>query len=117
MTKTLTEQWRSGNLKKSFYYLKFPDTETSEIYNLYDMEKFRYVQDSEKIEVLDEVPSYEEYQLLKKEIDSLKEQIHSMLFTDDVVQERYDKAEMKIHILEHHLEIATKALREIRKRI
>ena len=73
MTKTLTEQWRAGNLKKSFYYLKFPDTETTEIYNLYDMEKFRYVQDSEKIEVLDEVPSYEEYQLLKEEIKALKE--------------------------------------------
>ena len=111
MTKTLTEQWRAGNLKKSFYYLKFPDTETAEIYNLYDMEKFRYVQASEKIEVLDEVPSYDEYRLLKKEIDSLKEQIHSMLFTDDVVQERYDKAEMKIYILEMQLEIATKALK------
>ena len=73
MTKKLTEQWRAGNLKKSFYYLKFPDTETTEIYNLYDMEKFRYVQDSEKIEVLDEVPSYEEYQLLKEEIKALKE--------------------------------------------
>ena len=73
MTKKLTEQWRAGNLKKSFYYLKFPDTETAEIYNLYDMEKLRYVQDSEKIEVLDEVPSYEEYQLLKEEIKALKE--------------------------------------------
>ena len=73
MTKTLTDKWCAGNLKKSFYYLKFPDTETAEIYNLYDMEKFRYVQDSEKIEVLDEVPSYEEYQLLKEEIKALKE--------------------------------------------
>ena len=73
MTKTLTDKWCAGNLKKSFYYLKFPDTETAEIYNLYDIEKFRYVQDSEKIECLDEVPSYEQYQLLKEEIKALKE--------------------------------------------
>lgn len=69
MTKTLTDKWRAGNLKKSFYYLKFPDTETAEIYNLYDMEKFRYVQDSEKIDVLDEVPSYYEYQKLQKRLE------------------------------------------------
>lgn len=29
---------------------------------------------------------------LKKENERLKENIHSMLFTDDVVQDRYDKA-------------------------
>lgn len=29
---------------------------------------------------------------LKKENERLKENIHSMLFTDDVVQNRYDKA-------------------------
>ena len=72
MTKTLTEQWRAGNLKKSFYYLKFPNTETTEISNLYDMEKFRYVQDSEKIEVLDEVPSYEEYNELATKCNQLQ---------------------------------------------
>ena len=75
MTKTLTEQWRAGNLKNSFYYLKFPDTETAEIYNLYDMEKFRYVQDSEKIEVLDEVPSYEEYNELATKCNQLQKRL------------------------------------------
>lgn len=115
MSKTLTEQWREGKLKKSFYYLKFPDTETAEIYNLYDMEKFRYVQDSEKIDVLDEVPSYDEYQSLKKETESLKEQIHSMLFTDDVVQERYDKSVQKMHILEQQLQEANKLIKWVVK--
>jgi hypothetical protein len=115
MTKTLTDKWRAGNLKKSFYYLKFPDTETAEIYNLYDMEKFRYVQDSEKIDVLDEVPSYDEYQSLKKETESLKEQIHSMLFTDDVVQERYDKSVQKMHILEQQLQEANEVIKVFRK--
>lgn len=45
MTKTLTEQWCSGNLKNSFYYLKFPDTETAEIYNLYDNERLKEMED------------------------------------------------------------------------
>jgi hypothetical protein len=96
MTKTLTEQWRAGNLKKSFYYLKFPDTETAEIYNLYDMEKFRYVQDSEKIDVIDEVPSYDEY----KQLVSKTEQLQKNL-------EVSEKAHYKT--LEQ-LRIATKAL-------
>jgi peptidoglycan hydrolase CwlO-like protein len=75
------------------------------------MEKFRYVQDSEKIDVIDEVPSYDEYQSLKKEIDSLKEQIHSMLFTDNVVQERYDKSVQKMHILEQQLQEANEVIK------
>ena len=107
MTKTLTEQWREGTLPRGAYYVNRlgevriylvtyeDDKNTHEIY-----------------EVLAPVPSYDEYQLLKKEIDSLKEQIHSMLFTDDVVQERYDKAVQKMHILEKRLAIATTALKE-----
>lgn len=75
MSKELTEQWRSGNLKNSFYYLKFPDTETAEIHNLYDMERFRYVQDSEKIEVLDEVPSYDEYNELATKCNQLQKRL------------------------------------------
>lgn len=75
MTKTLTEQWHAGNLKNSFYYLKFPDTETTEIYNIYDMEKFRYVQDSEKIVVLDEVPSYDEYNELDTKCNQLQKRL------------------------------------------
>ena len=68
MSKELTRQWRNGELKKAFYYFKFGDTESIEIYNLYEAEKFRYVNDADKIKVLAPVPTYEEYQrLLEKE--------------------------------------------------
>lgn len=108
MTKTLTDKWREGTLKDDEYYIKHVDGRV--LTDWFNGHEFRGLYKIDIEEVLAPVPSYEEYRLLKKEIDSLKEQMHSMLFTDDVVQERYDKAEMKIHILEHQLEIATKVL-------
>lgn len=92
MTKTLTDKWRAGNLKKSFYYLKFPDTETAEIYNLYDMEKFRYVQDSEKIDVLDEVPSYEEYNDLIQQNVNQESAIETYIERIKELEEIFDSA-------------------------
>lgn len=106
MTKKLTEQWRSGNLKKSFYYLKFPDTETAEIYNLYDMEKFRYVQDSEKIKVLAEVPNYDEWQ---------ESQIKRALWFEEKEKIR-NKLNDKIKLLKEQLDYALETMDQIVKR-
>lgn len=49
---------------------------------------------------------------LKKENERLKENIHSMLFTDDVVQDRYDKTKAENEKLKKQLEIAVNALKE-----
>ena len=73
MSKELTEKWKAGKLKQAFYYLKFPDMDISEIYTLYDMEKFRYVKDSDKIEVLAPVPSYDEYKKLQEQLKDAEE--------------------------------------------
>lgn len=65
MTKTLTEQWREGTLEQRYYYVKYfgngqkPFVEIELKNFLMDLVK---VKDSDKIEVLESVPSYEEYQ-------------------------------------------------------
>lgn len=73
MSKELTDKWKAEKLKQAFYYLKFPDMDISEIYTLYDMERFRYVKDSDKIEVLAPVPSYEEYKQVNEDVDKLSD--------------------------------------------
>lgn len=64
----LTEQWKKGELQNAFYYMMFPDTGKAEIYNLYDMQKFIYVRDAERIKVLAEVPSYDELSFKNNEL-------------------------------------------------
>lgn len=85
MSKELTEQWRNGKLEQKYYYVKYfwngkkPFVEIELKNFLLDLVK---VKDSDKIEVLASVPSYDEY----------------------------NKLVQKMHILEKQLEIATKAL-------
>ena len=82
MTKSLTEQWRYGTLRGCFYW-KLPNgnicTADTDI-----MRDIKNVRDSDEVEVLQETPSYVEY--------------------NELVQ--------KMHILEKKLEIATKALKK-----
>ena len=82
MTKTLTEQWREGTLRGCFYW-KLPNGNICTAYTD-TMRDIKNVRDSDEVEVLQETPSYVEY--------------------NEYVQ--------KIHILEKRLEIATKALKE-----
>lgn len=104
----LTDKWKKGELDRNkiyYYETPFNTVDTASGYwlcNHLDTEK-------DKVEILGEVPSYEEYQKflsdqlaknegveinaeLEAENTKLKENIHSMLFTDDVVQDRYDKS-------------------------
>ena len=82
MTKTLTEQWREGTLRGCFYW-KLPNGNICTAYTD-TMRDIKNVRDSDEVEVLQETPSYVEY--------------------NELVQ--------KMHILEKRLEIATKALKE-----
>lgn len=96
MTKTLTEQWREGEIF-GFHYVKVPGEET-EIHNVSCMD---YLLDEYGVEVLGPVPSYDEY----IELVSKTEQLEKNL-------EVSEKAHYKT--LEQ-LRIATNALKEYTK--
>ena len=68
MSKTLTEQWRNGTLHDGYYYVKFPE-EGVEIVNTYMLKQLCLVRDADKSEVLDPVPTYDEYKRLQKRIE------------------------------------------------
>lgn len=83
MSKELTEQWRNGTLRGCFYW-KLPNGNICTAYTD-TMRDIKSVRDSDEVEVLQETPSYVEY--------------------NELVQ--------KMHILEKQLDIAVKALKEI----
>lgn len=82
MTKTLTKKWREGTLRGCFYW-KLPNGNICTVYTD-TMRDIKNVRDTDEVEVLQETPSYVEY--------------------NELVQ--------KTHILEKKLEIATKALKD-----
>lgn len=108
----LTEKWKKGELPEGYYYCKTENgVEILRTWrgidgylNFENMCNEVFISSMRDCEILAEVPSFEEWQQLKKwceefnalevakENTKLKENIHSMLFTDDVVQDRYDKA-------------------------
>lgn len=78
MTKTLTEQWREGTLKRGYYYYETKAGAKVIGYQCFGL-KFPYDYNHNTIdsvkEVIAPVPSYEEYQKLKK----LEEQLDSAI--------------------------------------
>lgn len=80
MTKTLTEQWREGTLDQRYYYVKYfgngqkPFVEIELKNFLLDLVK---VKDRDKIEVLEPVPSYEDYKRLQEQLNEANEIIKS----------------------------------------
>ena len=112
MTKSLTEQWREGELF-GFYYVKEPRDKPS-IHNVSCMD---WLLDEDGVEVLVKVPSYDEYLYLKTNNDHWnkeairisKQAIGIVLESDELVQE--------MHIMEKKLSIATKALESIASRM
>lgn len=92
MSKELTEKWRNGKLEQKYYYVKHfwngqkPFVEIELKNFLLDLVK---VKDSDKIEVLAAVPTYDEHmELVSNSAESVQ----------------------KMHILQKKLDIATKAL-------
>lgn len=98
MSKELTEQWRNGTLAENRYYVKLP--EEIIIANIYQLKQLDLVKDSDKIEVLAPVPTYDEFLILSDFKKIEKDSIDNLV---------------KIHTenLEKRLEIATKALKEM----
>lgn len=90
----LTEQWKRGELESGYYYIvtkyaTFPNR--IDFYNS-SPKVWSYHSNDYIDKILAPVPSYEQWQAKLEENTKLKGNIHSMLFTDDVVQNRYDKA-------------------------
>lgn len=110
MTKSLTEKWKNGELPDGHYYVQY-DKCSPFIKDAYGMIELKRCIDSEKIEVLAPVPSYDEYNKLRKlplKCFQLEEDNSAlMVINKDMCKE--------IKRLQKQLEIATKALKEINK--
>lgn len=74
MTKTLTEQWRDGTLPDGHYYVQY-DKCYPFIREAYAMRELKKCRDSEKIDVLDEVPSYDHFHQLVKKVECLRNKL------------------------------------------
>ena len=73
MTKTLTEQWREGTLRGCFYW-KLPNGNICTAYTD-TMRDIKNVRDSDEVEVLQETPSYVEYNQLVSKTDELEKRL------------------------------------------
>lgn len=109
MTKTLTEQWKDFELPEGLYYFK---TRYNNIFIGYPRERnmFRAIDDglfdeSDKIEVLAPVPSYNEYCLLTKKAERAD-------YLDEKLKYYTPEECLIIKQLEKKLAIATKALKK-----
>ena len=71
VSKTLTEQWKSGELKQGWYYINSGDIDYK--YSKYNPADFFVTPHEDIKKVLAPVPSYEEWQAKDKENQQLKE--------------------------------------------
>lgn len=97
MTKSLTEQWKDGELTDGIYYVSLRDSNDIHIRYL-DQTKYSVYFKCFK-EVLAPVPSYEEWKELVDSQKAAKKVVNS-------------KTENRVCKLEQQLAIATKALKE-----
>ena len=79
----LTDKLNKGELPDNHhYYFKLPKSKEYEVGNTFCLETLRWCKDGDKIEVLSEVPSYEEWKAKLEENTKLKELLktHKLLF-------------------------------------
>ena len=75
MTKTLTEQWRDNDLSDNkLYYWRISDGQEL-VQNKLGMCAYRLCNDSDKIECLAPVPSYDEYKELVRKTEQLEKRL------------------------------------------
>lgn len=103
MTKTLTEQWKDGELSNGRYYVKDWDGTINRFVaqnKILWRDSNNPIYASERIEVLAPVPSYDEY----------RELLDLNVYEKD--RKKVMRLEDKVKHLQKKLEIATKALKE-----
>ena len=124
--KSLTEQWREGKLEQRYYYVKYfgngqkPFVEIELKNFLLDLVK---VKDRDKIEVLEPVPSYDEYKDLETKCHQLEKELvlnklepihlHNCIARIAELEEKNKNARKKVKKLQEQIRIATKALKGV----
>lgn len=87
MTKTLTKKWREGTLRGCFYW-KLPNGNICTAYTD-TMRDIKNVRDTDEVEVLQETPSYVEY----NQLVSKTEQLEKKLAIATKALEEYERCE------------------------
>ena len=80
MTKTLTEQWKNGELECGYYYIKTRSWGCDDKWHIkkeleidyYDEEVWSFYEDCDICCVVAHVPSYDEYIKLKRDLDEME---------------------------------------------
>lgn len=114
--KSLTEQWRDNDLADDkLYYWRISDGQEL-VQNKLGMCAYRLCNDSDKIECLAPVPSYDEYKELVSKTDELMQKVHILNEQNTKQYNELCEEIKKNNILEKKLAIATKALKQYANR-
>lgn len=97
MSKELTEQLQNGTLEENMYYVKLP--EEIVISNLYRLKQLALVNDSDEIEVLAPVPTYNQFSKMVKKVERLEQQLESETLAKQEGVEIVSELQQKVHIL------------------
>ena len=109
MTKTFTEQWREGTLPAGCYYVLSTEDDTPVACDI------DVVCDFMIRDVVEPVPSYDEFKQLVSKTDELVQKIHILNEQNTKQYNELCEEIKKDNILEKKLAIATKALKKINK--
>jgi len=84
MTKTLTKQWKDGELEDDVYYVKFYTTNPPHIMEVGTeyLETLSKFNGTDRAEVLAPVPSYEEWKRLQEQLKEAQHTIYCIANTD-----------------------------------
>lgn len=93
----LTEQWKKGELPEGVYYFKLPNGETM-IGTDYCLATYLLTTDSNRCEVLDQVPSYEQWQAKLEENTKLKERLYEFAEANQSLRKQLDEERAKNRI-------------------
>lgn len=111
MTKTLTEQWKSGKLPEDCYYILTKNghikKERTCFYSHTDEQCFCFTSNNDIEEVIAPVPSYEEYCNLVFQVNKPKNPLSDVMMCYDTEREKE-----VVEPLQKKLAIATKALKD-----
>ena len=104
MTKTLTEQWKDGELEKTQYYVRLENGRICRCLHFGSSKWMRGIDGLDELvqEVLASVPTYAEFMYLMSNLEYI---------------DKYRELVSKTDKLEKKLEIATKALKETKDRL
>ena len=99
---TLTELWKDGQLEDGFYYFRLPDG-SIDIASEYRLIRYRLTKDSDKMEVLAPVPSYDEWVYLHKAKNDAHEIVESLTQENKQLKELLLKIRKRQSLIREYL--------------